>query len=54
MVSVHWSEQTQCRVAGAGADCEAIEPGFHIIAVGERLGSDNFQAKGIGAKPGTR
>ena len=50
-VDVHWSDQTHCRVEGAGDNCEAIEPGYGVVAVGRQLGNDNFQAKGIAAKP---
>jgi len=50
-VDVHWSERTHCRVEGAGTDCEAIAPGYEIVAVGQQLGNDNFQASGIAAKP---
>jgi RNase P/RNase MRP subunit p29 len=50
-VDVHWSTDTECSIGGAAADCEAIEPGMLMGAIGSYSGgSDQFQADAIRAR----
>lgn len=53
-VDVHWTANTVCHIDGEAADCERIEPGFGVLAVGERAGGSNqFQADIIRARSQT-
>lgn len=53
-VDVHWNANTVCKIDGEAADCERIEPGFGVLAVGEWAGESNqFQADSIRARSRT-
>jgi len=50
-VDVHWSPSTECAIGGATADCDAIEVGMLVGAVGSYSGgSGQFQADVIKAR----
>ena len=51
LVDVTWSEDTRCRTRDGAFDCERLEPGNRIVAVG-KLDGDTLQAKAIGLYTG--